>query len=290
MQLLAIIKAIYTNLSYTAVASAAAAAAAACPAAGFAVAAAAERRSRSATQQRPGGNLQPRSLPGLNAGPGQKKDNPVRNVNIKLPAMIPSQKPVQLRQKDKLVLLPRSASNSDAGEAATAAATSQENAAAAAARAALEQAAAAMAEGDAVLDMSSMGQPAHLFEDLAQEVSRVNPRAELNPCHCSLQSPELLSSQEAVLCQTPAAPDPAASIYDDQSVVDAACCCDASDAAEVCTLGAAHGNTWRSVLWCITVCCICMKRMHICAAAVCSHMPMAAVLFTFQLQHNNTIS
>jgi hypothetical protein len=136
------------------------------------IAAAAERRSRSATQQRPGGNLQPRSLPGLNAGPGQKKEIPARNVNIKLPAMIPSQKPVQLRQKDKLVLLPRSASSSDAGEAAAAAAVSSQEgaAAAAAARTALAQAAAAVAEGDAVLDMSSMGQPAHLFEDLAQQV------------------------------------------------------------------------------------------------------------------------
>jgi hypothetical protein len=149
---------------FSCIASAAAAAAAA-------VASAAERRSRSATQQRPGGNLQPRSLPGLNAGPGQKKENPARNVNIKLPAMIPSQKPVQLRQKDKLVLLPRSASSSDAGEAAAAAVSSQDGAAAAAAaRAALAQAAAAVAEGDAVLDMSSMGQPAHLFEDLAQQV------------------------------------------------------------------------------------------------------------------------
>ncbi|KAF6251755.1 hypothetical protein COO60DRAFT_1557589 [Scenedesmus sp. NREL 46B-D3] len=131
----------------------------------------AERRSRSATQQRPGGNLQPRSLPGLNAAPGQKKENPARNVNIKLPAMIPSQKPVQLRQKDKLVLLPRSASNSDAGEAA---ASNQE--AATAARVALAQAAAAVAEGDAVLDMSSMGQPAHLFEDLAQQAPDMRGR------------------------------------------------------------------------------------------------------------------
>lgn len=141
-------------------------------AAAAAVCNAAERRSRSATQQRPGGNLQPRSMPGLNTGPGQKKEVPARNVNIKLPAMIPSQKPVQLRQKDKLVLLPRSASSSDAGEAAAAATSSQDGAAAAAAaaRAALVQAAAAMAEGDAVLDMSSMGQPAHLFEDLAQQV------------------------------------------------------------------------------------------------------------------------
>jgi hypothetical protein len=85
--------------------------------------------------------------------------------------MIPSQKPVQLRQKDKLVLLPRSAGSSDAGEAAAAAVSSQDGAAAAAAaRAALAQAVAAVAEGDAVLDMSSMGQPAHLFEDLAQQV------------------------------------------------------------------------------------------------------------------------
>uniref|UniRef100_A0A383V7N6 DUF155 domain-containing protein n=1 Tax=Tetradesmus obliquus TaxID=3088 RepID=A0A383V7N6_TETOB len=138
----------------------------------------AERRSRSATQQRPGGNLQPRSMPGLNTGPGQKKEVPARNVNIKLPAMIPSQKPVQLRQKDKLVLLPRSASSSDAGEAAAAATSSQDGAAAAAAaaRAALVQAAAAMAEGDAVLDMSSMGQPAHLFEDLAQQVEDTRGR------------------------------------------------------------------------------------------------------------------
>jgi hypothetical protein len=38
----------------------------------------------------------------------------------------------------------------------------------------MAQAAAAMAEGDAVLDMSSMGQPAHLFEDLAQQVRPTN--------------------------------------------------------------------------------------------------------------------
>lgn len=47
-----------------------------------------ERRSRSAQQSRPGA-MQPR--------------------NMKLPAMLPSTKPVQLRQKDKLVLLPRCA-------------------------------------------------------------------------------------------------------------------------------------------------------------------------------------
>lgn len=45
-----------------------------------------ERRSRSAQQQRAA------ALPAR---------------NIKLPAMLPAQKPVQLRQKDKLVLLPR---------------------------------------------------------------------------------------------------------------------------------------------------------------------------------------
>jgi hypothetical protein len=151
---------------------------------------AAERRSRSATQQRPGGNLQPRSLPGLNTGLGQKKENPLRNVNIKLPAMIPSQKPVQLRQKDKLVLLPRSASSSDAGETAAAAAASSQDgaaAAAAAARAALAQAAAAMAERDVVLDMSSMGQPAHLFEDLAQQVRLLAKVLNSVVCQAQLQ-------------------------------------------------------------------------------------------------------
>lgn len=45
-----------------------------------------ERRSRSAQQPRPAA-MQPK--------------------NMKLPAMLPVQKPVQLRQKDKLVLLPR---------------------------------------------------------------------------------------------------------------------------------------------------------------------------------------
>eukprot|EP00879_Flechtneria_rotunda_P005348 GHRR01005635.1.p1 GENE.GHRR01005635.1~~GHRR01005635.1.p1 ORF type:complete len:419 (+),score=108.30 GHRR01005635.1:1334-2590(+) len=56
-----------------------------------------ERRSRSAQQQRQGANAQPR--------------------NVKLSAMLPTQKPVQLRQKDKLVLLPRSTSNSESAAA-----------------------------------------------------------------------------------------------------------------------------------------------------------------------------
>lgn len=78
--------------------------------------------------------------------------------NMKLPAMIPSQKPVQLRQKDKLVLLPRSTSANDTEDAAA-----THEAAAAAARMQAEQ----VQVGDAGLDMS--GQPAHLFEDLAQQ-------------------------------------------------------------------------------------------------------------------------
>eukprot|EP00878_Enallax_costatus_P023830 GHUV01025382.1.p1 GENE.GHUV01025382.1~~GHUV01025382.1.p1 ORF type:complete len:414 (+),score=120.11 GHUV01025382.1:206-1447(+) len=54
-----------------------------------------ERRSRSAQQSRPGA-MQPR--------------------NMKLPAMLPTQKPVQLRQKDKLVLLPRTQSEQATAE------------------------------------------------------------------------------------------------------------------------------------------------------------------------------